>query len=150
MRDVFISCWVIWFHWPRFWSHQPHREWHLLLSPTLPGGHLPGLWRQSIPADPRHGDGVTCVGRGREPGYGGRGAGGTIYLPYTTTVLEEIHWWHVHSTPLQPGWLILWPSEQYRPLHTVHNREGVRRSVPLPWNSPEQRRRWLHQHLCVP
>ena len=32
---------------------QPHRGWHLLPS-TLPGGHLPGIWRRSIPADPRH------------------------------------------------------------------------------------------------
>ena len=28
---------------------------------------------------------------------------GTIYLPYTTTILEEIRRRHVHSTPLQPG-----------------------------------------------
>ena len=123
-------------------QNQPHCGCHLLPSPTLPGGHLPGLWRQSIPADPRHGTGC-------KPGYGGHGAGGNIYLPFTTTVLEEICRWHVHSTPPQPGWLLPWPSEQYRPVHPVHEREGVRRSALLPWHPPEQRGRWL-QLLCVP
>ena len=108
---------------------------------------LPGLWSQSILADPWRSDGVTCVGSGRKPGYGGRG--GTIYLPYTTMVLEVIRRRHTHSTPLQPGWLLPWPSEHYQPLHTFHDRKGVRRSAPLPWKPTEQSRRWLHQHLCV-
>ena len=70
---------------------------------------------KGISAHPWHSDGFTHIGSGCKPGNGGRGAGSTIYLPYTTMVLEEICWWHMYSTPLPPGWLLSRPSEQIDP-----------------------------------
>ncbi len=39
--------------------------------------------------------------------------------------------WHVHSTPLQTGWLPPWPSKQYWPLHTVLDREESDGQLPF-------------------
>ena len=51
---------------------------------------LPGLRGQGIPADPWNSDRVTLIVSGCKSGHGGCGAGGTINLPYTSTVLKEI------------------------------------------------------------
>ena len=122
---------------------QPLCWWHLLLSPTLPGGHLPGfvgkVYRQihSIAM----GSSVSVVVPNLVMEDVEQEALSTFHTPpqFWRRYMDDsglVNFFHIHLNSIDPCAYSSWWGRSWN-------------GSSLPWHPPEQRRRWLHHRLCA-